>query len=363
MKKYDIIQEENVVVKKENLKMVPKIFISSTFYDLKYARDNIGEFVEEIGFKAIRFETGNVGYIPYETLDASCYEAMKTSDMAILVIGGRYGSAASDEDNDEKFKHYKSVTRKEFDTAVKSKVPVYVFIEAPVFHEYNTYIRNKDNIENGTISLNYCSVDNVNVFRFIEEIYTIPGIPVWPFNHISEISETLKQQWASLFLRYLMLQKNGAKIKKVEEPLYSIETSINEMKVLINKLGDKIIGGVATNLENVKVQQEIENLALAVAASFDFYCIKRIDVKVFVSFLIDKLLDEKSELALKNGLSESAEDLLAFQSYFNYDGVMISDYNDCILFSLDDLKKNKASKEKIIDRLLEKDCLIKMHLA
>ncbi len=350
-------------MKEESLNMVPKIFISSTFYDLKYARDNIGEFVEELGFKAIRFETGNVGYIPYETLDTSCYEAMKTSDMAILVIGGRYGSAASNENNDDKFKHYKSVTRKEFDTAIKNKVPVYVFIETPVFHEYNTYIRNKDKIEDGTISLSYCSVDNVNVFRFIEEIYTIPGIPVWPFNHISEINETLKQQWASLFLRYLMLLKSGAQVKKVEEPLFSIETSINEMKVLINKLGDKIIGGVATNLENVKIQQEIESIALAIASSFDFYCTKQIDIKPFVTFLIDKLLDDECETALKNGLSESAEDLLAFQSYFHYDGVMISDYNDCILFSLDDLKKNNTSKEKIIDRLLGKDCLIKMHLA
>ncbi len=342
--------------------MVPKIFISSTFYDLKYARENIGKFVEEIGFKAIRFETGNVGYVPYQTLDSSCYEAMKTADMAILVIGGKYGSSASDENSDDKFQRYKSITRKEFDVAVKNKIPVYVFIEASVFHEYNTYAKNKDKIESGAFSLNYCSVDNVNIFRFIEEIYNIPGIPVWAFNHISDIGETLKQQWASLFLKYLMLLKNGAQIRKIEEPLYSIETSINEIKVLISQLGNKIIGDVSTSLENVKEQQEIENLSLAVATSFDFCCTKKIDVRAFLSFLVDKLLDDDSEVALRNGLSDSNEDLLAFHSFFAYDGVLISNYTDCILFSLDDFKKSSLFKNEIVDRLLKRDYLSKMKL-
>lgn len=347
---------------KENSKMVPKVFISSTFYDLKYARENIGKFVEDFGFKPIRFETGNVGYTPYETLDVSCYEAMTTSDMAILVIGGKYGSPASGENSDDKFQHYKSITRKEFEAAVKNKVPVYVFIEAPVFHEYNTYVRNKEKIEQGKISLEYCSVDNVNVFRFIEQIYTINGIPVWSFNHISDIGVILKQQWAWLFLKYLTCLKSGAQVKKVEEPLYPIEVAINEMKVLITRLGDKVIGGLSPNLDDIKAQQEVESVSLAVANSFDFYCTKKIDVKEFISFLVDKLLNNESESALTNGLSDAPSDLSMFHSYFKYDGVMISDYNDCILFSLNNLKKNASLKEQIINRLMEKDCLSKMQL-
>lgn len=347
---------------KENLKMVPKVFISSTFYDLKYARENIGEFVENFGFKAIRFESGNIGYTPYETLDVSCYEAMKISDMAILVIGGKYGSPASGEDNEDKFQHYNSVTRKEFEAAIKNKVPVYVFIESSVYHEYNTYIRNKEQIENGKISLKYCSVDNVNIFRFIEQIYTIDGIPVWEFSHIGDIGSILKQQWACLFLKYLTALKNGAQVKKVEEPLYPIELVINEMKVLMTKLGEKVIGEQSSELDDIKTQQEIESVSLAIANSFDFYCTKKIDLKEFLTFLLDKLLDGGSEIALTNGLSESASDTAKFNSYFKYDGVLISDYNDCILFSLNDLKENASLKEQIINRLLEKDCLIKMKL-
>lgn len=347
---------------KENLKMVPKVFISSTFYDLKYARENIGKFVEDFGFKAIRFEAGNIGYTPYETLDVSCYEAMTTSDMAILVVGGKYGSPASGENNEDKFQHYNSVTRKEFEAAVKNKVPVYVFIERPVFHEYNTYIRNKEQIEQEKISLNFCSVDNVNVFRFIEQIYSITGIPVWPFDHISDIGVMLKQQWACLVLKYLTLMRRGAQVKKVEEPLYPIETAINEIKVLITRIGDKVIGGLSPSLDDIKVQQEIESISLAVANSFTFYCTKKIDVKEFVSFLLDKLLDDTSEIALVNGLSAAPSDLLEFHTYFKYDGVIISDYSDSILFSLDNLKKSAPLKEQIVNRLTEKDCLIKMQL-
>ena len=164
------------------------------------------------------------------------------------------------------------------------------------------------------------------------------------------------------FLKFLTMLKNESQIRNIEEPLYSIETSINDMKVLINKLGDKIIGEVSTNLEDVRTQQDIENLSLAIASSFNFCCTKRIDIRAFISFLVDKLFDDGSEMALKNGLSDSNEDLLAFYSIFEYDGVLISNYNDCVLLSLDTLKASSSFKQAIIDRLLKKDYLNKMKL-
>ncbi len=70
--------------------MKPRIFISSTFYDLKYVREDISNFIKTHGFETVMFEDGDIGYTPGQPLDKSCYEAMKNSDMAILIIGGSF---------------------------------------------------------------------------------------------------------------------------------------------------------------------------------------------------------------------------------------------------------------------------------
>lgn len=85
--------------------MKPRIFISSTFYDLKYIREHLANFVRSYGYEPILFEDGDIGYTPRKTLDSSCYESMRNSDMVILIIGGEYGSAASGENKDD-FKEY-----------------------------------------------------------------------------------------------------------------------------------------------------------------------------------------------------------------------------------------------------------------
>ena len=80
--------------------MKPRIFISSTFYDLKYIREDLANFVRSYGYEPILFEDSDIGYTPGKTLDSSCYESMRNSDMVILIIGGEYGSAASGEKKD-----------------------------------------------------------------------------------------------------------------------------------------------------------------------------------------------------------------------------------------------------------------------
>lgn len=106
--------------------MIPRIFVSSTFYDLRFVREDLANFIRNYNFEPILFEHGDVGYIYGENLDISCYKEMQNADMVVLIIGGRYGSPASGE---EEFEEYLSVTRKEFNTAVKENIPIYAFVE------------------------------------------------------------------------------------------------------------------------------------------------------------------------------------------------------------------------------------------
>lgn len=43
-------------------KMKPRIFISSTFYDLKYIREELMRFIVSKNYEPILFENGNIGY-------------------------------------------------------------------------------------------------------------------------------------------------------------------------------------------------------------------------------------------------------------------------------------------------------------
>ena len=149
--------------------MRPRIFVSSTFYDLKYIREDLANFIKLYDFESILFEDGDIGYTPGKKLDESCYEQMRTADMVILIIGGAYGSAASNEKEDD-FQEYMSVTRREFQIAINESIPVFVFIDVDVYVEYGFYENNYDGIENKHQDLKFKATKNINVFRFIREI-------------------------------------------------------------------------------------------------------------------------------------------------------------------------------------------------
>lgn len=344
--------------------MVPKVFISSTFYDLKYVRENIGAFVEHYGFTPIISETGNIGYVPFESLDTSCYAAMRASNMSILIIGGRYGSPASDEAMPESaFKQYKSVTRREFEFAVANSVPIYVFIEASVYYEFETYKKNRNKLEDGTLDIAFASVDNINVFRFISEIYSIKGVPVWSFTKVEDIKEKLKKQWATLFLQQLNQIKNDAINKRLQSPINSIETSVNQMNILLDKLGNIILNNCSEDSTAIRQRQIIEETAMALANSFEFVIVKKKqELSPFIEFFIDKFYDAKDNNILSCGLSDDYEDQQIFDAYFNYDGVILVEHNDYWQNHIDSINDARNLKKELVERLLKNDCLKKMNL-
>ena len=53
--------------------MKPRIFVSSTFYDLKYVREDLSNFIKAHDFEPIMFEDGDIGYTPGQALDGACY--------------------------------------------------------------------------------------------------------------------------------------------------------------------------------------------------------------------------------------------------------------------------------------------------
>ena len=59
----------------------PKIFISSTFYDLKQIRSDLDNFIESLGYEAVRNEEGEIPYGRENALEDYCYKEIKNVDI------------------------------------------------------------------------------------------------------------------------------------------------------------------------------------------------------------------------------------------------------------------------------------------
>ena len=222
--------------------------------------------------------------------------------------------------------------------------------------------QNKIKIENGETKVNFASVDNINVFRFISEIYEVKGIPVWSFTKVEDIRDKLKKQWATLFLQYLTNIKNIALQKRLENPINTIESSIKQMNILVEKLAEKIIDDTEDN-KVIKQRQLVENVSMTIANSFEFCLLnKEQDIRKYVEFFVEKLFDAVEKDLLLCGLSDDGSELSLFDSHFEFDGVILVSYNDYFCYSAENLKNAIAFKAEIVDRLMETDCLAKMKL-
>ncbi len=220
--------------------MKPRIFLSSTFYDLKYIREDLSHFIRSHGFEPILFEDGDIGYVPGRHLDESCYDALKDSDMVVLIIGGNYGSPASAEKTGD-FKKYMSVTKKEFLTAVTSGIPIFTFIDSKVYTEFSIYEANQEEIEGKNQKINFSATKDINVFRFIKDIKSIETLTVIEFQKVADIKEFLEKQWSDMFKNYLESLKGEKRIRNLEETVRKMEVLMKKMELMLNTIGKKVL--------------------------------------------------------------------------------------------------------------------------
>lgn len=198
----------------------PKVFISSTYYDMKSIRDDISRFLRDIGYDPIRHEMGQVGYGRHEKPEIYCYREIENSDIVVCIIGGLYGTQSS-------FEGY-SITQKELKSAFDLGKQVFIFVDRPVLQEYKFYLKNKK-----VKDVEYSAVNDKRVFEFLEEIHSIPkGGSIFPFETSSEISSLLREQLASLFQRLLIEDQNRESRRMFEELKASLATAGDLVKYL-----------------------------------------------------------------------------------------------------------------------------------
>jgi hypothetical protein len=198
----------------------PRVFVSSTFYDLKYARAELDSFIREMGFDPVLNEHGHIPYGSKEALEQYCYNEVGKVHILVSIVGGRFGTKA----HDSEF----SISHAELSTAIKPGKQVYVFVENSVLSEYQTYLKNKS-----VPGVQYTHVDNPKVYEFLEGVYALPfNNQISGFDNIAFITRYLREQWAGLFEQYLE-QQGRAEIMDV---LAKMESTTDTLRDLVDLL-------------------------------------------------------------------------------------------------------------------------------
>jgi len=239
----------------------PRIFVSSTFYDLKHIRNDLKRFIENYGFESVLNEFGSIPYDYSIPLDESCFYEAKLCNIFLLVIGGRYGSAVSGEASVEKieafYTKYTSITRKEYQTAYDNNIPIYIFIDKNVHSEYATYKKNKKNKK-----IVYAFVDSIGVYEFIEEIESkFINNNICTFEKFEDIERWLKGQWSGLFYKYLSELKERKSEEQILDSITKLDKLTENINNMMNEVGKKVFSnnGDVGHFEEV-IQKGNQNL-------------------------------------------------------------------------------------------------------
>lgn len=211
----------------------PRVFISSTFYDLRQVRADIDLFLKDIGYDSVRNEEGNIPYGKEERLEEYCYKEIQNCDILVSIIGGRFGSESMG-DNSEEVDNRISISQKELRTAIRENKQVYIFIDKNVRAEYETYLLNKL-----VTGISYRYVDDERIYKFIEDVFSLPNNNnIKEFEISADIVGYLREQFAGLFQHFISRQDREKELNLIEKLQGQTETLDRLVKYLSDQNKD-----------------------------------------------------------------------------------------------------------------------------
>jgi hypothetical protein len=212
--------------------MFVRVFLSSTYFDLKYLRADLNLFGQESGFEFPLFEHGKIP-IPSDTsiIDAIGQD-MRTCEMFVCIVGGSYGSVDPDSG--------RSFTHNEMKIARELQLQSYFFVEQSVLNDFAVYKLNPD------ASLQYPHVRDPRVFELLREIQGDGGRTlIQPFATPSDLIGLFREQASGLFKSLL----NRRAAERLAVPVQALLDGVK----MIGKITDYL-----SSIESGKKQEIID---------------------------------------------------------------------------------------------------------
>ena len=226
----------------------PRVFISSTCYDLAEIRDSLVDFISSFGFDPILSERGDVFYHPDLHTHESCLSEVGNCQMFVLIIGGRFGGSYK---SDPK----KSIVNAEYLTAKEESIPVFTFVKKNVHADHHVYISNR---QTKVLSqIHFPSIDNqehaLRIFEFIDKVKASPvNNGYFAFEFARDIATLLRKQWSGMFFDFL--QKRDASNQ------LSTTTSLIKNVSLAGEKVEELLKSLYRHIDKVGAEQSIESV-------------------------------------------------------------------------------------------------------
>jgi len=232
----------------------PKVFISSTCYDLGEIRDNLFSFIESYCYESVLSEKGDVFFHPSLHTHESCVNEVSNCQLFILIIGGRYGGSY-------KIDPTKSIVNAEYFAAKKLNIPIFTFVKRDVYEDHRVYQKNKSN----TIlkKIIFPSIDDqknaTHIFEFINEVRLSEiNNGLFHFEYAKDIRHLLGKQLAGMFYDFLIdRQKESEKV--------AVKSLLDNL-TLISKKSEEIIENIYKKVDEPAAQKVIDSLDKEITA-------------------------------------------------------------------------------------------------
>lgn len=233
----------------------PRVFISSTWYDLRYIRENLKYFIRTLGYDPVLSEEGSVYFDPLMHVQDACLTEIPNCQLLILIIGGRHGSTFKGTD--------KSVTNTEYSEAARLKIPIFALVEQGVLGDYQLFNANRRNNKIDALKIKYPSADNTKIFEFIDSVRgnTINNALV-PFKDFADIESYLRQQWAGMMFAFLLKKNEDARVADTLAMLTTISERIEMVsRQILGSVGTKVAKLTAALYDKMLQHECIRNMA------------------------------------------------------------------------------------------------------
>ena len=226
---------------------IPKVFVSSTCFDLAEERSQLERFISNYGFQPVLSEYNDVFYNPDEHTHQACVNEVAHCDLFVLIISGRFGGEHKDGDGE-------SITQAEFNAARAHNIPVFAFVKKDVLDAQFYFKENlRQEGEDFAKKIRYPAIhkneDALNIFSFLESVQrSSVNNAIESYVNFSEIETYLKKQWAGMFFSFLKNRKEKRDVERVSSVLTKLIGSTEKLEILVESLHTKSLGEENTGL-------------------------------------------------------------------------------------------------------------------
>jgi hypothetical protein len=210
----------------------PKVFVSSTCFDLSEIREQLSRFVESFGFDPVLSENGDVFYHPDLHTHESCIHEVSNCQIFILIIGGRFGG-------EYKADRRKSITNAEYIAARENNIPIFTYVRDSVISNHHIYLQNKK--KDFVSNIDYPAIEKqeyaLDIFNFIDDVRRSPTNNAFEgFKNFQDIESHLRKQWAGMFFDLLKSREVKAQIDATNHLIAGISASSSKLEELVKSL-------------------------------------------------------------------------------------------------------------------------------